>query len=82
MEKLVDLIHDLARTICCVLGGHVPQEDNDDFFDAMFTVLSAYMPNYRPSIAYQILVFFFGPTHAHIILMRFHRFLSRKRIHR
>ncbi len=80
----MDLIHDLARTICCVLGGHVPQEDDDNFFEAMYAVLSAYTPNYRPSLAYQILVFFFGPTNAHIILMRFHRFLSSNRsiIHR
>lgn len=82
MEKLADLVHDLARTICCVLGGHVPQEDDDTFFDAMSTVLFAYSSTYRPSIAYQVLVFFFGATNAHIILMRFHRFLSNRRIRR
>ncbi len=76
--KISDVIKDLAASICELLGGRVPERDDDTFFEAMHAVLTFATHSYRPSLAYQILVFFFGHTTAHIILVRFHEFMRRR----
>ena len=83
MERFCEIVEECARTICLFLGGRVPSNDNDEsFFRALEIVLEAAAGRriYRPTLLYHILVFFFGPTRAHTIVVRFHDWCNRRRI--
>lgn len=86
MERFRIIVEECARTICVCLGGRVPQQEDESFFRALQIVLEAATGErlYRPTLLYHILVFFFGPTRAHIIVVRFHDWcrMNERRIRR
>lgn len=82
MEKIAEIVEECATTICLLLGGRVPREEDESFFRALEVVLEAATGHrpYRPTLLYHILVFFFGHRRAHMIVVRFREFCSRRRI--
>ena len=41
MEKIAEIVEECATTICLLLGGRVPQQEDESFFRALEIVLEA-----------------------------------------
>lgn len=83
MENFRVLIREIAETVVSLMGCDPRQEENESlFFESLQFVMNAAIPRrrpYRASMLYHVLVFFFGHTTAHVILMRYQEFLSARR---